>query len=180
MFKIWVKAIDDSAAEGPRVALISHSIITANPDVPGPAADRCFRQRPRQRQAGPRYPAPRRDGPDVFAPDTSTEVLEGASGFSDAYSVALTAKPCRDEEVTVTLSSDGRRSPRCRRPTGLTHLTFTDANWNTPQIVLVNAVDDSIVEGTELSTITHQIASTGGKYSALPDRRLPETDRDGL
>ena len=33
VFQIWVKAIDDSAAEGPRVALISHSIISANPDL---------------------------------------------------------------------------------------------------------------------------------------------------
>ena len=34
-FKIWVKAIDDSAAEGPRVALISHSIISTNPVYEG-------------------------------------------------------------------------------------------------------------------------------------------------
>jgi hypothetical protein len=35
VFKISVKAIDDSAAEGPRVALISHSIISADPDYDG-------------------------------------------------------------------------------------------------------------------------------------------------
>ena len=73
----------------------------------------------------------------------------------------------------------GKSAP-LSKVTGLTHLTFTDANWNTPQIVLVNAVDDGALEGTELSTITHQIISTGGKYFALPERRLSETDRDGL
>ena len=30
-FKIWVQAIDDLAAEGPRVALVSHSIVSTNP-----------------------------------------------------------------------------------------------------------------------------------------------------
>ena len=107
-------------------------------------------------------------------PDTSTEVLEGASGFSDVYSVALTVKPADNETVTVTLSSDDPRVTASSKSTGLAHLTFTAADWDKPQLVVVSATDDSVVEGTELATITHQITSTGGKYSAFPSTAYPK------
>ena len=59
--------------------------------------------------------------------------------------------------------------------TGHTYLTFTEANWNAPQIVLVTPVDDGTIEGADLSTITHQIISTaGGKYFAFPSADYPK------
>ena len=43
---------------------------------------------------------------DVYLPDHSTEVLEGANGFGDVYSVVLTAAPAMGETVTVALNTD--------------------------------------------------------------------------
>ena len=113
----------------------------------------------------------RETAPNTFVTDTSTEVLEGAAGFSDAYSVALTAAPTAGETVTVTLSTNAQITA-VSKATGLTYLTFTSANWNIAQIVLVNAVDDPL-DGVEQSTVTHQISSSGGKYSAIASTDYP-------
>ena len=48
---------------------------------------------------------------------------------------------------------------------GLTYLTFTRATGMMPQRVLVSAVDDGL-DGIELSTIRHQVTSTGGTVYA--------------
>ena len=173
VFKIWVKAINDTAAEGPQVALISHSIVTDNAayrdlplvDVVVNVID--------DDQPGVDIRHLVETAPNTFAPDVSTQVLEGTSGFGDVYSVALTAAPAAGETVTVTLWTDTQVTARSKA-TGLTQLTFTVDNWNTPQLVVVSAVDDTALDGTELSTITHRIASTGGKYSAFPSADYPE------
>ena len=89
----------------------------------------------------------RETSPNTFVADTSTEVLEGAAGFSDAYSVTLTAAPTAGETVTVTLSTNTQITA-VSKETGLPYLTFTSANWNIAQIVLVNAVDDPL-DGVE-------------------------------
>ncbi|WP_157100266.1 hypothetical protein [Rhodoplanes sp. Z2-YC6860] len=170
-FKIWVKAIDDTAAEGPRVALISHSIVTNNPTYKGLALADIFVNVVDNDQPGLDI---RNLVADTLAPDTSTQILEGASGFSDVYSVALTAAPVVGEIVTVTLSADDKRVTAKSKDTNLSQLTFTADNWNKPQYVVVSASDDSVVEGTVLSTITHQITSTGGKYSAFPSAGSPK------
>jgi hypothetical protein len=47
-------------------------------------------------------------------------------------------------------------------------LTFTTANWNTPQTVTVTAVDDSMVEGVHAATITHTAASTDPNFNGIP------------
>ena len=172
-FKIWVKAIDDSAAEGPRVALISHSIVSNNPMYEGLPLIDVFVNVLDNDKPGLDIRHLIETAPNTYAPDTRTEVLEGASGFSDVYSVALTAQPAWGEEVTVNLQTDVQVSA-VSKLTGLTHLTFTYANWNTPQVVLVNAVNDSALDGTELSTITHQITSSGGKYFAFPSTDYPK------
>ena len=43
---------------------------------------------------------------------------------------------------------------------GLAYLTFNATNWNTPQTVLVTAVNDTGTDGIELSTILHRISAT--------------------
>jgi hypothetical protein len=95
--------------------------------------------------------------------ETSTEVLEGAQGFTDSYSVALTAAPGALETVTVTLLTDGQVSV-------LAQLVFNASNWMTPQTVLVTAVDDLVRDGIEISTIRHRITSAGGSvYATFTD-----------
>ncbi|MCX6779182.1 MAG: hypothetical protein NTU97_03045 [Candidatus Magasanikbacteria bacterium] len=48
-----------------------------------------------------------------------------------------------------------------------TTLTFTTANWNTPQTVTITATADTGVEGTETGTITHTATSVDGYYNGI-------------
>ncbi len=46
-------------------------------------------------------------------------------------------------------------------------LTFTPSNWNVAQTVTVTAVDDSLVEGSHISTITHTSSSADPSYNGI-------------
>ena len=84
----------------------------------------------------------------VFDNETAGFTLGTGSLFltesqDDTVSVVLDAQPASDVVITASLHSnfDGRA-------TLTNHLiTFTNANWNTPQLVQVTASDDNIVNG---------------------------------
>lgn len=60
-------------------------------------------------------------------------------------------------------------------------LTFTNANWNTPQTVHVAAVDDQLREGVHSTVISHTAASADPAYNAptLPDLTVAINDNEG-
>ena len=78
----------------------------------------------------------------------STNVTEG--GATDTYIVVLDAQPTGNVIVNIT--------PDSQTNVDVPSLTFTDANWDTPQTVTVTADDDLTAEGDHSSTITHEIA----------------------
>jgi Ca2+-binding RTX toxin-like protein len=150
---IWVKALDDGAAEGPRVALISHSILSADPDFNDLPLVDIFVNIVDNDQPGLEL----RHLTDGFQPDVSTEVLE--AGFNDAYDVVLTKAPGAGEIVTVNLLTDGQVTALSQVGSH-TWLTFNQANWFIPQRVIVSAVEDGL-DGVELSSTRHQVMSNG-------------------
>ena len=77
--------------------------------------------------------------------DGSTEVDE--SGDTDTFTVVLDAQP--DSNVVVAISVSDSSESSVNSP-----LTFTSANWDTPQVVTITGVDDDIIDGTINSTIT--------------------------
>ncbi len=82
--------------------------------------------------------------------DNSTDLFE--AGKTDQITVRLARQPV--DNVIVTLNSnDGQLS------FDLPVLTFTSANWSTPQVVTVTAVNDSLVEGFHHSLISFSVAS---------------------
>ena len=95
--------------------------------------------------------------PGVTVTPTTVNVTEG--GVTGSYTVVLTSQPTAAVTVTVTGDADVSVSP--------TPLTFTAVNWFTPQTVTVTAVDDLIVEGAHIGTITHATTSADGNYNAL-------------
>ena len=92
---------------------------------------------------------------DATLPDTS--VAEG--GLGDTVRVRLGTEPTAN--VIVTLSSTqltlGGGSPT---------LTFTPANWNTPQDVTVDAIQDDIYEGPHTGTIDALTGSVADPFYA--------------
>jgi len=86
----------------------------------------------------------------------STSVAEG--GGSDTYTVVLNTAPTAN--VTVAINPGAQLAVSPPGP-----LTFTTANWNTPQTITVTAIDDSAVESVHSGTISHLTSSTDTNYS---------------
>ncbi len=62
--------------------------------------------------------------------------------------------------VVVTLGT----SPQCTF--SVSTLTFTQANWSTPQTVVVTAIDDAAVEGTH-ACAPASVTASGGAYAGI-------------
>lgn len=93
----------------------------------------------------------------VMLSASNLSLTEG--GSSGAYTVTLGSAPSAN--VTVTISPDKQLS------TASAQLTFTPANWNTPQTVSVQAIQDGIAEGNHTGIVSHATASADPAYNAL-------------
>lgn len=87
--------------------------------------------------------------------DGNTTVTEG--GVTDTYTVKLSTQPTGDVTITWTPDAQITVSPST--------LTFTNSNWDIPQIVTVRAVDDTTVENAHTSSITPSVASNDANYT---------------
>ncbi len=139
---VTVTAVDDDAFEGLHYSMLTHQT------------------------SGGRYQyVPPVDLPVVVIDDEAFVVvalgapiaLAEGDGSTGVYWVSLAA--CPDGAVTVTPVSDGQVH---LSPAGL---EFTPENWNVPQPVTVEAVDDAVVEGYHTSTITHH--ASAGPYAGI-------------
>ncbi|HAP74656.1 MAG TPA: hypothetical protein DCR14_01055 [Acidimicrobiaceae bacterium] len=98
-------------------------------------------------------------GVSLSLPGGPLEVDE-ATVSTDAYTVVLTSEPLADVTITVANASGD--------VTATTPLTFTSANWDTPQDVTVTAVDDLLTETSpENATVTHVATSSDPAYDAI-------------
>ncbi|MDO9139132.1 MAG: Calx-beta domain-containing protein, partial [Methylobacter sp.] len=84
---------------------------------------------------------------------SKTTLSTSEDGSSDSFTVKLNAQPTANVTVTLTGldATEGSLSA--------TTLTFTPANWNTPQTVTVTGVDDDLIDGDITYTLT---ATTSG------------------
>ena len=90
------------------------------------------------------------------------------AGGTATFTVVLTSQPTAD--VTIALSSsdptEGTVSPASVGFTGV--VTFTGANWNTPQTITVTGVDDALDDGDIAYTIvTAPATSTDATYNGV-------------
>lgn len=99
--------------------------------------------------------------PDTFTVTTTGNLRKGnffttESGGTNTFTVVLNTQPNAD--VIVTFSgldtTEGSLSP--------TTLTFSDANWYTPQTITVTGVNDFVSDGDILYTLTATASNTGG------------------
>ena len=92
---------------------------------------------------------------------STVEVSE--SGTSDTYTVVLASEPTGN--VTVTVATPGGQATAVSTSGGTSTLTFTAGNWDEPQTVTVNAVDDEVAEGDHSTAVTH--TASGGGYDSV-------------
>ncbi|PMP83360.1 MAG: sodium:calcium exchanger, partial [Chloroflexus aggregans] len=121
------------------------------------------------------------DNAGIVLTPTALTVAEG--GPAETYTVALTSEPT----ANVTIAIDGQGQVTLNGQPTLS-LTFTPANWNTPQTVNVQAIDDLVDEaptGTSYGiTLLHVVGGGDPIYTALAPVPLTvtilENDTAGL
>ena len=89
----------------------------------------------------------------------STDALEVPEGSSQSYTLVLDTEPTADVTVEIQVPEDAEIA------VSLLALTFTAANWNTPQTVAVTAdQDDDAIDDSPV-TLTHIVS--GGDYEGV-------------
>ena len=150
---IYVRAIDDLSAEGERFVVLQHLVVqSAGGDYDGlPMLNTVIRLIDDDTA-----------GVTIVA-GSPVKVTEG--GTTSSYTVELNQAPA--DAVTVTVDPDGQLLVRVPGGTWVNSatLTFTSANWSSPQAVEVKAVNDTTVDGYAFGSITHTVADgDGGAY----------------
>ncbi len=105
----------------------------------------------------------------------NTETSE--AGTTDTFTVVLDAEPSSDVVIDVMSGDTGEGM------VDVSSLTFTTANWNTPQTVTVTGVDDVIVDGTQTFNVTLSVdaALSDDAFDGLAAQAVSvdNTDDDG-
>jgi len=140
--QIIVSAIDDAIDEGAHTGTITHSVSGANYHN-APAASVIAQITDNDTR-----------GVLITEPGTTTEVSE--AGATDQYTIVLLSQPTGT--VSIQVMPNAQVSVNATDP-----MLFTTGNWNVPQTVIVNAIDDTTFEGTHTGTISH--SASGGGYS---------------
>ena len=93
------------------------------------------------------------------------------TGTTDDFSVVLDAAPTQD--VVLAVSTTDPTEADVDLPT----LTFTPANWDTPQVVTVIGVDDPTVDGTATSIVQVQVIDglSDSAFAGLVDSSVQVT-----
>ena len=157
---ITVRAVDDNIAQGPHSSTITGSVNSADANYDGGVPVTLDGAA----VASLILPITDNDTPQVKITETGGTTKIGEGGATDNYTAVLSSQPAAD--VTVTASPDIQSDVGAGGGNPIA-LKFTPANWNVPQLVTVQAVDDAVDQGTHSSTIAHKVTSTDAKYNLI-------------
>ncbi len=112
--------------------------------------------------------------PGFTVTETGGSSTVSESGTTDTFTVVLNAPPLTNVVINVTASDENEAT------VAPTSLTFTPGNWDTAQTVVVTGEDDSIVDGSQTSTVTLSIddASSDDAFDPLADQTVTVTTTD--
>ncbi len=88
---------------------------------------------------------------------STLDVTEG--GAAATYTAALNQSPTAN--VTLNITADAQLS------LARSQLTFTNANWNVPQVISVQAVNDGVVEGPHSGNVSQKTASADPDFNVV-------------
>jgi hypothetical protein len=170
---ITVRAANDAVAEGPHSTTITGSATSADANYDGAVPVTLDGTA----VANLTLPITDNDTPIVKITETGGTTKIGEGGATDSYTAVLTSQPAAN--VTVTASPDAQSDLGTGGGNPIA-LNFTPDNWNVPQLVNVQAVDDAVAQGTHSSTIAHKVTSTDPKYNQIATASVtaPITDND--
>ncbi|MBN2376937.1 MAG: DNRLRE domain-containing protein, partial [Sedimentisphaerales bacterium] len=151
---VTVKAVDDPDPEGPEIGKILFHTVSDDPNFDDIAV-RSVRV-------------------NVVDNDRASVVIDPITGLevdeegetTDQYTVVLQSQP--GAEVTISTSDSSDPNEVMISPSTL---TFTTANWATPQTVTVKAIDDDVLEAvggvSHTTLVSNDIASDDLEYDSL-------------
>ena len=108
---------------------------------------------------------------------TPVAVTVGENGGTNTYTLVLDKQPTAD--VTLTAASGDTTVATV----SVASLSFTPANWDTPQTVTVTGIDDAIDNASDrTATVTHTATSSDSDYNTVPVAAVTVTaaDNDGV
>ena len=94
-------------------------------------------------------------------------------GATATFDIVLNSQPTADVRIDVSSddTTEGTVSP--------TSVTFTPANWNTPQTLTVTGVDDALIDGViTYHIVTHPAVSADANYNGLDPADVTVRNRD--
>lgn len=115
-------------------------------------------------------PPPSGSGAAILVEGTGATTTEG--GAPSTFTIKLATEPKAD--VTITITSDtpteGAVAPGA--------VTFTAANWSTPQTITVTGVDDPVADGDKTFHVSFSVTTTDAAYAAAtpPQRTYVNID----
>ena len=94
-----------------------------------------------------------------------------AEGGTTTVTVVLNTQPTSDVVISATSSDTGEAT------VSPAQLTFTAANWDTAQEVVVTGITDGIVDGDQTATVTISVvdASSAAEYASVADQDVAVT-----
>ena len=103
----------------------------------------------------------------------SNNLLE--EGNSSYFTIVLDAAPLSTVQFTITAND----SSEAILSGGYEQITFSNSNWNVPQRVYVNSVDDFEIDGDQISIINIAvIPSSDSLFASLSDKSIVVTTED--
>jgi len=97
--------------------------------------------------------------PGILINETNDTTIISEDGLTDSYSVVLEGEP--ESDVTITLNPDWQITA------SIEEIVFTPNNWDQPQTINVEALDDSVSENYHSGNILHQVISNDKSYNGL-------------
>jgi hypothetical protein len=163
---VTVTGVDDAVVDGDQVATLT---IAVDDDASDDAFDGVADQTVDVTNADDDIP-----GFAVTESDGTTVVTE--AGGTDDLRVVLLAQPLADVVLSLTASDPGAAT------VSPVTLTFTPADWSAPQVVTVTGVDDLLLDGDQVSTITIAVDDVGSDdaFDGVADQSVSVTTRDRI
>ncbi len=147
---VVVAAINDSIQEGYHRVFIRNLSSSADPNYDGVGMPRIS------------VSVTDDDFASVMIIPTDGETIVTEDGLVDYYDIVLMTAPAQD--VSIFLEHVANQVTAVNNVNGSDSLLFTPANWDIPQRVRVEAIDDLLNEGPHPAFITHRISTSDENY----------------
>ena len=114
------------------------------------------------------------DQPGISIAESGAGTTVTEAGSTDDFTVVIDSEPSSDVVLDITSLDTGEAT------VFPTTLTFTPANWDTPRSVVVTGVDDALIDGDVLTTVTVSVdgPNSDDDYDPIADETLVVTTAD--